>query len=312
MPLQIPEAVVALKGHLHWEASTLRTSRTTLDPLNDLLFLFTRLATAADGEIETFAARYGILGLCKHGLPQAHLRQEISLDLNRGIKVCPPLSTERGWGAGESLERWRHYAAQTKAVMVACDLTRHGKRPTPEVWSVLSEYFPDFALPAEEYGPSGRWPERSRVAQGSKGDGGPIEVGGIATSRIWNRPQAALSHLLRRWLDLAAVRPSFMWTSDARHDPLTGERLSQKADLTATSESTGLRNDVGISVAASSLFGTLVLQVVAAVAGTYRLRLCRHCMNVFGAARSDQTYCHAPECDQVRKAGNRKKSPPRT
>jgi hypothetical protein len=307
IPVEAPLVLVARDGRIRWDGGMTQIARRRrkVDPLNDLLFGFTRLATATNDEILRYARDNGVLGLCRHGLPRAHVRQELGLDVDRGVSVCPPLGSAAEGVAEESMDRWRHYAAQMTALMVACDLVRHRQRPPPEIWLALSEYFPDFAQPAEEYGSSGTWPKRTRLPEGWAGDGEQVTISQIVSRRIWNRPEDSLSYVLRRWLDLGAVKPTIRWDRPSQRQNRRGSPATQIAQR---NPATGLfNNNVGIDMQAGSLFGTLTLQVIAALAGAYRLRLCRNCLNVFGAGRSDQTYCRAPDCDLVRKAANRKR-----
>ena len=63
--LRRPRTVTLEQGQLHWEPP-LVTPRAGHSGMFDA---FRGLAVATDAEVLKFAKRYGVLGLCPHGLP---------------------------------------------------------------------------------------------------------------------------------------------------------------------------------------------------------------------------------------------------
>ena len=95
---------------------------------------FVRLADGDGPQIRAYARRWGILGICEHGLPFCHAGNE------GGMPRCRPLRREDlGWrfDGWEPLERWWHFARQARAMLnLAANL--HTDRPgQPEDWQVV-------------------------------------------------------------------------------------------------------------------------------------------------------------------------------
>ena len=93
-----------------------------------------QLADGDGPQIRAYARRWGILGICKHGLPSSHAGNE------GGTPRCQPLRREDltwrfdGW---EPLGRWRHFARQARAMLnLAASL--HADQPgQPADWQVV-------------------------------------------------------------------------------------------------------------------------------------------------------------------------------
>ena len=111
---------------------------TTRRPGPHILSDFVRLADGDGPTIRAYARRWGILGICEHGLPSSHLGNE------DGTPRCRPLSRREdpawrfdGW---EPLERWRHFARQARAILdLAASL--HADQPgQPEDWQVVVQH----------------------------------------------------------------------------------------------------------------------------------------------------------------------------
>ena len=111
---------------------------TTRRPGPHILSDFVRLADGDGPTIRAYARRWGILGICEHGLPSSHLGNE------DGTPRCRPLSRREdpawrfdGWAP---LERWRHFARQARAILdLAASL--HADQPgQPEDWQVVVQH----------------------------------------------------------------------------------------------------------------------------------------------------------------------------
>src|ERR1044072_7297858 len=78
------------------------------DRMDRLLREFVLLAAAPKKEILMFAHRWGVLGLCKHGLPATH-----KITISKQTSLLPifqycNVKKRQDWGY-EPLERWRYY-----------------------------------------------------------------------------------------------------------------------------------------------------------------------------------------------------------
>ena len=90
---------------------------------------FLDLAEAADKGILKFAQRYGVLGICQHGIPASHGTRCGSLYSYEDESLAPTF-----W---EPLEAWRRYAAQADAILrVAADL-RAGRTSPQALWEPI-------------------------------------------------------------------------------------------------------------------------------------------------------------------------------
>ena len=111
---------------------------TTRRPGPHILSDFVRLADGDGPTIRAYARRWGILGICEHGLPSSHLGNE------NGTPRCRPLSRREdpAWrfDGREPLERWRHFARQARAILdLAASL--HTDQPgQPEDWQVVVQH----------------------------------------------------------------------------------------------------------------------------------------------------------------------------
>jgi hypothetical protein len=74
-------------------------------PAIKLLDAFTRLATSEPGEVVGFARRWGVLGLCQHGLVADHERYPGLADEPCRLQYA------------EAVERWRYYADAMKRAL---------------------------------------------------------------------------------------------------------------------------------------------------------------------------------------------------
>jgi len=103
-------------------------------PDRGLLTGFVQLAAARPERIRDFARRYGVLDVCRHGLPDNHPhtpRQEVAAPA-RGY--CAPL---RGW---EPLEVWRHYARQFAALLSIAARLHQGRAGLAADWRTVFEW----------------------------------------------------------------------------------------------------------------------------------------------------------------------------
>ena len=121
LPLLVPGVVRIRGSFLEWwdrdeDEGKLPTLRR---PPRDLLTRFTRLAGATPEDIEQFATEFGVLGICRHGLPRMH---DAGVCEPRGLdrKRVRRLQRARGSYTGcERIERWQYFAAQADTILTA-------------------------------------------------------------------------------------------------------------------------------------------------------------------------------------------------
>jgi len=158
-------------------------------PQAGLLTQFVQLADAPAEQIAQYARRWGMLGLCEHGVPAGHGR---SAD-GRTHFGCPLqgqawVSTDAGFEltAWEPLELWRRYAREA-AVLLSIAATLHRGEPAPvENWRALSSL-------------------------ASHVDGWYWAVERTGRSNFVRVQQGILQIQLNDWLALGGVRPYFDW-----------------------------------------------------------------------------------------------------
>jgi len=92
-----------------------------------------------DGEgVLRFARRYGVLGLCEHGLPVSHNPPPVPAQEEESSRMCYPL----GWGSGmywEPIERWLHFVRVAMALVRIAARLHAETASDPGDWVTLYE-----------------------------------------------------------------------------------------------------------------------------------------------------------------------------
>jgi len=122
-----------------------------------------------------FARRYGVLGICEHGLPASH----------NPPGQCYPLGWD-GLGACEPVDRWLHFAGQARAMVAIAAHLRQDKPGTADDWRAVFAAYPREQIDAL----------CERLAQL------------VDTGRFY------LRHVLHEWLTWGDVRPTLHWPID--------------------------------------------------------------------------------------------------
>ena len=137
---------------------------------------FLTLQDADDEQIGAYARRWGILGVCHHGVPASH-----AAFANAVERPCRLLREETDLYAWEPLERWRYFSRQAGAILnLAARL--HADQPgRPEDWQ---QVITRKDRPVPWWQPSAVRSER-------------IMLGDVAT----------------QWITLGNVRPVLTWRS---------------------------------------------------------------------------------------------------
>jgi len=104
-----------------------------------LLEEFVRLADpgAGDDQILSFARAWGLLGLCPHGLPRTHDRNQIPYSLSFGFWLSANWWCTSGVDQPERIEWWRYWAGQAAALASLIAAVREERLGAPTDWEVL-------------------------------------------------------------------------------------------------------------------------------------------------------------------------------
>jgi len=124
-----------------------------------MLEAFLRLADASDQQIQAYALRWGILGICKHGLPFGWAPHTAA----QKFYWCLPIRW-KGWhpphgpGGWEPLRSWRAFSRQANAIVNLSASVHQDRRGRPEDVLAARESMPKvvrslsrslFSAPAE-------------------------------------------------------------------------------------------------------------------------------------------------------------------
>jgi hypothetical protein len=165
----------------------------TPDMLRGMLSNFLNLDEGSDQQVLEFARRWGVLGLCKHGLSAGHVHAAAIGPAG----AEPPLvrfqyhhcaAVRRSNQYVEPLAVWRSYAAQFNAALRIAAAIRRGQLGDLADWHTLQEW-----------------------------------CGGVMR---FNTPEDAkhlLAAVVNRWLEMTDVRPRFYWIADRTLFTLTNK-----------------------------------------------------------------------------------------
>jgi hypothetical protein len=202
-----------------------------------LLDRFLDLRGADDEKIAAFVRRWGILGICEHGLPRTHHLARIApRSLEDGPAGCLPLGFDFGKGGclgREPIADWRTWAQAANDIVALATAAHHNLRGNQAAWDRLTEG-------REPQGPSGRR-LRQIVAKGVQ----------------W-------------WLELGGVRPQFSWIADVGVQITLGSRGTWDPLPQRPTRLYGHQHG-------ATLFGALAAQLMVRVADVEGLAICSAC-----------------------------------
>lgn len=193
--------VIRLEGEgedcdLVWETSEMGA----LSKAKKVLGPFCKLAGAEPKRFLLFAEKYGILGLCPHGLPAAECEE------------CPVVRMPEQYARREPIRVWRWYAQHVKAIRdLGVELRYTGDARTISAdWAL--------ALGASEKTVAAIWQDRDPTSVLS-----PSNKMGLVG--IWGEPfhvrdqqVVAISMVLNHLLAITRPTIAFVWSP--RHDPV--------------------------------------------------------------------------------------------
>ncbi len=196
-----PSDVTVSDGWVRWRENPGDRGRWINDPKQELLTPFAALASSDDLErdVETFASRWGTLGLCEHNLPHTHR-------VGHGpaqVDSCHE-QVDGDWFV-EPIEPWRAFAGEL-ATMLNAVVGIHTREPVrSDVWAPLvSEIAPGLVPMSAPRG------GRVSIQEAVNPDRliGPI--------RLVLPDKAFVSSFFDRWFELGNVRPAVEWLPSPR------------------------------------------------------------------------------------------------
>ncbi len=273
-----PTVVRVKDGWVHYSASTSEVPHQSSAPLQDFLGHFAALASAGEElspAVEDFAAKWGVLGLCEHGLPGTHRPPRLGVGGLDSVGPCPPV-VRQGWFA-EPLERWAALAAQAQAMLRAAAALWDRKAVAQADWDALADLYPrgiqrPLSPRARRRRDEGRRLLTTPEIRGAKGRVGEISVVAFKTDA------PAFAYAVRRWCDLGDVRHVFTW---------------------------GDQPEFGVG--AQTLFGALALRLAVVATKKTGIKFCRYCDTAYEPRhreRASTACCGSEECDRERQADN--------
>ena len=232
------------------------------NPGPKLLDEFIDLSQAGNDNVVRFAERWGVLGICEHGLPRTHIRKVDDLvDIESYCRLrllpSPDALVRRGW---EPLASWVYYAEQARMMLTAAS-----------------------------------WLHQSKLVE----DGDAARKLGLPRLQNWpfhDRLRAQMNCLksqVCRWLLIGAVRPIL-----SLDDKMTFRiELGAKADSWNYQDAKTLLPYSG-EWEGTTLFGALGVQLMMAISRSEGLAFCSFCQRPYSPSRQidpdRHNYC--PSC----------------
>lgn len=222
-------------------------------PHPKLLEQFICLSNGKSNDIAAFASKWGVLGICKHGLPRTHIRKmdeitDAELYCSPVVFESPDALVRRGY---EPLDSWRHYACRAQMMLSAAG------------WLYQNDIVKDERVAKELCLP---------VGYGMKAD------------QIVKLQTQCLKSEVNRWLLLGAVRPIFYWPYQD-----TGLiQLGATSNSWSDRDSKLLLRFSG-DWQGTTLFGALAVQLMMAISRTEGLLFCSGCKQPYVPSRRMDT-----------------------
>jgi hypothetical protein len=202
-----PGSVKVEGNNLVYSARTVRTYLNTDKPYEPLQS-FLALDGAVDSRIASFARRWGVLGICEHGLPASHNSGFYTFPDTPGWTLyeqdefrehCNPLGRKSGdWY--EPLAEWNFWIRQA-SIIVRLGADLHGSRPgRTDDWNAMG-YKPEGYKHFTARGQSVKLIAEPRVPSLPP----PVPIG-----------RMLLAQYINDWLAITGVRPFFFW-EDGEH-----------------------------------------------------------------------------------------------
>lgn len=176
----VPKAIRLQGDRLLWSSDDYREA----DP-KGMLEAFIRIGDAAD--VLRFAGRFGILGICEHGLPASHNPAPPGYPTVRFWEPCRPLGWMDGNGeCWEPLDRWFFFAGEARALLNIAENLRRGLAGSPDDWRAIYANHP-----------------KESVDELCEALGRSVKAG-----------RHYISFLLWEWLTWGNLKPALHWPTD--------------------------------------------------------------------------------------------------
>jgi hypothetical protein len=111
------------------------------EPDKDLIVQFSNLALTESQGVLRFARKWGVLGICVHGLPASHNSESPFITQDE----CPPCTPS----GNEPIEQWRRFARLARAMMSIANQLHNGRRGNEGDWLVLLQGGAESTLPKD-------------------------------------------------------------------------------------------------------------------------------------------------------------------
>lgn len=257
--LVVPSVVEVTDGGWLWWSEPFRERRTG----PGLFAAFVELATAPDIHIRDYARRWGVLRICRHGLPASHNPPKPHNTAPHGVSATSVLnSVAARFGAlsthseflkhaGAALADWQSQYAPTECRPLGLDRTKNELVPKAALaWEPIESWrlFAGQAVSVLQIahrlrgGKVGLPADWQRV-YGLSGQQAPWWDQHVDVERL------ILARVINEWLALGGVRPSLSWS----------------------------RPDPDVQLFGANLFSAIALQLAFAVSGRDGIAVCSAC-----------------------------------
>jgi hypothetical protein len=138
--LLVPTSIQLQADELVWNPIKTKIVVKDVDKDEDLTLNFARLISVESASILDFARKWGVLGLCEHGLPFTHNQPSIIPTSMDATIWCQPTGKE-------PIEDWRKFARIVKSMLALASHINRGDVGSKEDWIVLG--VPEKSFPTE-------------------------------------------------------------------------------------------------------------------------------------------------------------------
>jgi len=241
-------------------------------PKPGMLADFIRLEGARDADILAYARRWGVLGICDHGLPCSH--NQYPTGILADVPPCLPiLATPRPPGESEYRVReplviWRQWSRKAQALINISVQLNQDRFPRVEDWRVV-----------KDLGDSGLGQTERDLSD--LGLVEPPDRRSMKDSTKLDEAHRALAYELDGWISMGQIRPRISWVRQRQPDRMSQANWGARFSLDAVSSG-------------PNLFGLLALNLLLAIART-SLAVCSACANAYIPTRrpnpNRRNYC---------------------
>ncbi|MBI4852242.1 MAG: hypothetical protein HY819_10640 [Acidobacteria bacterium] len=239
-------------------------------------------------EVLKFAKQYGVLGLCKHGLPHTHHRLSEPF-FGLLPKYCP-IEKKDNWCC-EPIDRWRYYARLVNAVINVSRAVDYEKQVRSEDWVIINEYqaqqegsYEKQLISLLNLIPRQEIQDNLESVQSQMQKG--FEQRWANIKKDPKTCKLAVASVINQFLVLTDVRPIFVWLGNKRYFRIG-------------------HNDIS-----TNLLSLITTQLMLLLNGSKAMANCASCGNLFILTKyqsiKGNAYCS--ECNQEKPRGSWQKA----